>query len=361
MNDSVLVYYLQSEDFDDVEMYLSNNGDDIYKENDLVIAENRKGERDIASIRKKELYPIKYLPFKIENMKKIYKKFDIKNDFSKYITNKYKFEYHILSKEELSEFYERYRLVDYNDFEMEFQRAKTFFQTPSREFLFHTSTFMPFLLSMSVPQNYSCMIKTIYMEERNYDSIDQLLSDIQILLAQLIYEGRFIQRNLQDCISLFKEAAKANTAAAYTGLAYLYLENNNFNELTKAFTNFNKAAALGDLNAIYKLGDLYRYGIGVEKDMKMASDLYLRAYEADYEKFISFYNVNPPILYRAGDIYYYGLNKPVDYYTAFYFYNTAYRELYLSRYRIKNRQELIDNLKKKINLCQAQLDKKYFL
>ncbi len=47
----------------------------------------------------------------------------------------------------------------------------------------------------------------------------------------------------------------------------------------RAFEYFEKAALLGNTEAMYKLGDCYAEGLGCTKDHNKAFDLYLSAYQ----------------------------------------------------------------------------------
>ena len=53
-----------------------------------------------------------------------------------------------------------------------------------------------------------------------------------------------------------------------------------FPRLNRAFEYFEKAAALGNTEATYKLGDMYLNGTGCEQDRRKAFDLYLAAFES---------------------------------------------------------------------------------
>ena len=117
--------------------------------------------------------------------------------------------------------------------------------------------------------------------------------EAQYELAEKYYDAccmsykPFSQMNERDILysekamDLYKQSALNGNTNAMSKLAYIYY-NGKFKgkeDYNKAFNLYNALADKGDMAALKKLGDMYRYGEGCQKDYKKALDIYIKCYE----------------------------------------------------------------------------------
>ena len=88
-----------------------------------------------------------------------------------------------------------------------------------------------------------------------------------------------LRQSYQMAESLYLDAAEKGQYQAYCNLGYIYYYGRTGEpDYKKAFECFNRGVLLAsDGNCYYKLGDMYRKGLYVEKDPALAFQLYLQA------------------------------------------------------------------------------------
>lgn len=360
MEEEYLVYSLYFNEKSD-DLYYFAKDDDFYNEGDLVIAEDTDGEMNIATVHSKYHYPYSVLPAELEDIKWIQRKFDPKVDFKEFITERNKFMELSYSEMNADSFIYDSNLNDVYQLEYEYRRACAHFSSTDMNYLHQTPYFIRFLEIISHPETYSKLFGELEISGSGISNYNSIMASIYTLTSNLLEEGKYFQRDLSSALKLLKDAANLNHAKAYTALGYLYLENDEIKENVSAFHYFSTAASLGDINAIYKLGDMYRYGLGTARNLRMAGDLYHRCYKSNYENYYSFYNIEPSVYIRYGDIYFYGINEEINYNKAFFLYITAYREIYHNDDRVRNRKNKIKYLEEKISICISEIEKSRLL
>lgn len=95
----------------------------------------------------------------------------------------------------------------------------------------------------------------------------------------LVYlEGKVpsIKANKEKAMELFNEAIMKNNIFALNNIGKIYEENKDF---VTAFSYFKKAADLGESWAANKVGEYYRLGNAIEKNMAKAYEYYLKSDE----------------------------------------------------------------------------------
>ena len=85
-----------------------------------------------------------------------------------------------------------------------------------------------------------------------------------------------IKKDSKKAIELFKKGAELGNVYCYNSLGMIAEKNNKFEE---AYNNYLISANLGDSWAQNKIGEFYRLGIYVEKDLKEAYNYYLKSTE----------------------------------------------------------------------------------
>ncbi|KAI8885312.1 HCP-like protein, partial [Backusella circina FSU 941] len=95
---------------------------------------------------------------------------------------------------------------------------------------------------------------------------------------------------------------------------------------SNAFKWHRLAADIGVTDAHYRLGVFYQEGRGVQKDYKMAVDLYQKATKKEHEG----------ACYRLGQLYQYGKGVELNYSKAYRFYKTAADMSHLEAHKVLN-------------------------
>lgn len=102
-------------------------------------------------------------------------------------------------------------------------------------------------------------------------------------MAVLYLEGRGVEKQVQHSAKLFEISAKSGSVDAMLMLGYLYK-----NELKKpklSFKWFKLASENGNEKATFNLAMLYEQGIGTQKDIKKAIELYrIMAEKGDFKE-----------------------------------------------------------------------------
>ena len=141
----------------------------------------------------------------------------------------------------------------------------------------------------------------------------------------------------------YKVAAAMGCVEAISNLGYYYMYHANPLNRNKAITFFRVGANFNSVESLYKLGDIYRNGIGIDKDVELGLYYFKQAFEIidknsnsiDYRNYPSLffaiakeymkggsYNENLNIAYfhlcNAMDGYEYSINNGLTYYEEAY-------------------------------------------
>jgi len=177
-------------------------------------------------------------------------------------------------------------------------------------------------------------------------------------LGAMYYEGEFIPRNFRKAIRYYEQATESDEEEtqlhAWTNLGYCYYYGRDIpvdNE--KAFNCYMRAAVQRNANALYKIGDMYRYGRYVRKDEKMAVLFYEQALCETYEN----EPLRADVAKRIGECALYGIGMEKDIYRALSMLTKA--EL-LTYTKIKERDpfaaSLLPKIKQMLNEAKAQVE-----
>lgn len=137
-------------------------------------------------------------------------------------------------------------------------------------------------------------------------------------LGAMYYEGNFIPRDFRKAIKYYEQATASDDdetqIRAWNNLGYCYYYGRDIpvdNE--KAFNCYMRAAVQRDANALYKIGDMYRYGRYVAKDEQMALTFYRQALHEVYETYPEYADIAK----RIGECALYGIGMEKDAHLAF--------------------------------------------
>lgn len=100
-------------------------------------------------------------------------------------------------------------------------------------------------------------------------------------LGTFYYNGRILEQDYQEAFELYKIAADAGIKEAICNCGYcFYYGRHQSVDYAQAYRYFSLGALLyNDANCLYKLGDLFQNGYGVQMNYVYAHQLYSRAYE----------------------------------------------------------------------------------
>ena len=132
-------------------------------------------------------------------------------------------------------------------------------------------------------------------------------------LGTLYYKGDYLKRDYQQAVKLYEIAAASGERRALCNLGYCYFYGRHQPpDYQKAYYYYNLGVLLhDDPTCLYKLGDMYRDGLGVSCNEKFALRLYFRALDAvnrpEEEDF-----PRPDILARIGEAFLYGMAVDKD-------------------------------------------------
>lgn len=97
----------------------------------------------------------------------------------------------------------------------------------------------------------------------------------------MFYEGRGEEQNQKKAVAFYKRAADGGCPVAMSNLGYAYFYGNGTAvNMALAYKYFSMAAHRGEWDAMNKLGDMYREGLYVNKDERMAFQMYDRCYDS---------------------------------------------------------------------------------
>lgn len=179
-----------------------------------------------------------------------------------------------------------------------------------------------------VEQNYSAAL-TCYYQCMSYN-LDALYK-----VGYFAEYGLGIEQNLELATACYEIAAQYDHIESIKELAYLYLQDVNTPEKkAEAKSLFEKAAQLGDLDAMGRVGWCYEYGIGTEQDYKQAGVYYALALELTDEK--AYYGNESTILTeKLRNILKGDSNPPGSYYKGFLteaYYKGFYEAIYVRKH-----------------------------
>jgi len=103
-------------------------------------------------------------------------------------------------------------------------------------------------------------------------------------------EEAYNRRDFKTAVKYLRKAAKAYNRGAIKTLGYCYSYGSGVKKNKRTAKQYwERAAILGDANALYKLGDMYRNG-DLKENLEYSRALYYRAYELTKdEKDYNFY------------------------------------------------------------------------
>ncbi|MCD8317235.1 MAG: sel1 repeat family protein, partial [Eggerthellaceae bacterium] len=101
-------------------------------------------------------------------------------------------------------------------------------------------------------------------------------------LGALYYKGEFVEQDFQKACELYELAADLGDLQGIINLGYIYEYGRTGEpDFNKAFALYSYAAAVSqNYEALYKLGDMFAYGHGVEEDKDKAHILWEKSLEA---------------------------------------------------------------------------------
>ena len=137
-------------------------------------------------------------------------------------------------------------------------------------------------------------------------------------LGAMYYGGEFIPRDFRKAIKYYEQATQSDDdetqIRAWNNLGYCYYYGRDIPvDDEKAFNCYMRAAVRRDANALYKIGDMYRYGRYVAKDEQLALTFYWQAWREIYSETYPEY---PDIAKRIGECALYGIGMEKDIYLA---------------------------------------------
>ena len=178
-------------------------------------------------------------------------------------------------------------------------------------------------------------------------------------LGAMYYGGEFIPRDFRKAIKYYEQATESDDyetqIRAWNNLGYCYYYGRDIPvDDEKAFNCYMRAAVQHDANALYKIGDMYRYGRYVAKEEKMAVLFYKQALRATYENDPMY----PDIAKRIGECALYGIGMKKNIYKALKMLAKAEIKTYV---KIKERDpfaaSLLPKIKRMLAEARAQVER----
>lgn len=148
----------------------------------------------------------------------------------------------------------------------------------------------------------------------------------------LYYDGRIGEQNFNKAAYYYAKAAELGDSNAVDNLGYIYYYGRTGEvDYEKAYQWFSKGSAVyGSSTATYKLGDMFKNGYYVKKNLIAAFNCYLRAEELqkDYDGEEHDYiptdgGPMPDIKFRIAECYHKGIGTDVDLDKALAYYQQA--------------------------------------
>ena len=107
-------------------------------------------------------------------------------------------------------------------------------------------------------------------------------------LGAMYYGGEFVPHDFKKAKELYERATQSEDyetqVRAWCNLGYCYYYGRDMDvDNEKAFNCYMHAALMRDSNALYKIGDMYRYGRFVKKDEDIAMAFYRQTWEEAHD------------------------------------------------------------------------------
>lgn len=177
-------------------------------------------------------------------------------------------------------------------------------------------------------------------------------------LGAMYYSGVFIPRDFLKAVKYYEQATESDDyetqIRAWTNLGYCHYYGRDIPvDYEKAFNCYMRAAICDDPNALYKIGDMYRYGRHVAKDEKKAAEFYEQALENIYrdERFYS------DVAMRIGECSLYGIGMEKNIYRALKMLTRAEADTIIKiRERDPFAASLLPKIKKMLDEARRQVD-----
>ena len=186
--------------------------------------------------------------------------------------------------------------------------------------------------------------------------VEQNMPEAALNLGTMYYSGRVVAQDFKKAAYYYKIAADAGNYVAFCNLGYCYYYGRHQDvDYEKAYEYFLKGALLyDDAICLYKIGDLYLNGYGVEKNTTYAFMLYKRAWDVCDDRA----NCSADIQLRLGKCYLKGIGTPVDAETALDYLTQALCGFYKRRKTDVFVAGLIDGARELIEKAQEMLNEK---
>ena len=177
-------------------------------------------------------------------------------------------------------------------------------------------------------------------------------------LGAMYYEGNFIPCDYRKAIQYYEQAAESDDEEtqirAWNNLGYCYYYGRDIPvDDEKAFNCYMRAAVQRDANALYKIGDMYRYGRYVKKDEQMALLFYRQAQCEVYETYPEYADIAK----RIGECALYGIGMKKNIYKTLNMLTKAEIKTYT---KIKERDpfaaSLLPKIKRMLNEAKRQVE-----
>ncbi len=96
----------------------------------------------------------------------------------------------------------------------------------------------------------------------------------QVFVGWMYHEGLGTKKDDDKALRWFEKAARSGSEK---GMFYYGKLLTMKGELKKSFAEYQKSAAMGYAPALYRLGIIYAKGVGVDKNLTLADDYFLKA------------------------------------------------------------------------------------
>ncbi|MBR0192440.1 MAG: SEL1-like repeat protein [Thermoguttaceae bacterium] len=184
--------------------------------------------------------------------------------------------------------------------------------------------------------------------------VGQNMPEAALNLGTMYYNGRVVAQDFKKAAHYYKIAADAGNYVAFCNLGYCYYYGRHQDvDYEKAYEYFLKGALLyNDAICLYKIGDMYLNGYGVEKNTTYAFMLYKRAWDVCDDRA----NCTSDIQFRLGKCFLKGIGTPVDAETALHYLTQALCGFYSRRKTDPFVPGLIDGARELIEEAQEMLN-----
>lgn len=177
-------------------------------------------------------------------------------------------------------------------------------------------------------------------------------------LGTFYYNGKFVEQDFKKAFALYKMAADAGELRAICNCGYcFYYGRHQQIDYAEAYKYFTRGALLfNDANCLYKLGDMYLNGYGIDKNEKYAFLLYERALKCCQENGKDSECI-ADAQFRVGKCLLKGIGVQADVEEAHVLLSFALLNFYKRRKTDNFVAGLIETTKKLISEAQERLDK----